>query len=549
MRHLTSGVVQIRSTTVLTTLPLPTEQEELDRLTNTVDYTVAGNGFFIKGGRIVCPAHLVIIPPQYLSAYNRFPRISETQPAPTGTMPNQISQVSRIEATITPFELDGKKCERSFSYQLRLVSTDPIQGLAELEVDNNCLYNGTAENGNPTLFGQDCDCSCWNKGSYARVHHFEWAKQPNDGEEITVVSSTVNRNFAASATDKVVQVKGTLASSNYMDGAGHILPQLSMLNIPGAFFPNSGGAVVDKCGHIVGMLYTTPCGSSFSPITLTPVSTDPGAIGQKAFPQGNLPHGTLSIGEGVISAINVSELKRFINNKYCCNGQLVTLDNNSYEEQDFSKGPFRVTYHAYAGIAYRKFQGTDYTVAVDYDGSVTGNPGFEYSLFDADGLITGIPYKEVSGILVSALAGNSGPAFLVPGSPQQGVDSFPAAIADSPFLTDLDPGDKILAVDIADCEGNCCTFPVHQAPDYYTPSQILAFVPVGGSVRFKYSPGDNPVDRFCDIECTEYRILNPVPAFMNYPYSKGISLPVINTPVQVGPIPSLATFPNFKAAF
>jgi hypothetical protein len=96
--------------------------------------TPPGAGAFLYNEKyIVTSSQNVIIPPQFLAGNNRFPYVSATQPIPNGSIPDTVTQVSRIIVSV-----NALKCNEVVNYEARLVSVSPSGDVAFLKLVKCC---------------------------------------------------------------------------------------------------------------------------------------------------------------------------------------------------------------------------------------------------------------------------------------------------------------------------------------------------------------------------------------------------------------------------
>ena len=119
---------------VTTQYGLTTSAYSANEPADTQWYYNKGVGFLFGTNKsIVVPSSLVLISPQLLANNNRFPFVSATQAAPTGTIPDTTTQVSRISVAV----LVEKSCHRVKNYDCELVSVDPLGETAIIQIKGN----------------------------------------------------------------------------------------------------------------------------------------------------------------------------------------------------------------------------------------------------------------------------------------------------------------------------------------------------------------------------------------------------------------------------
>ena len=123
--YLSDAVVSVKTLTILTTasntstVPLTITLTPPAAFNNNLrgDVWLEGNGYFIKGHYIVCPAHMVLIPPTTTSAVNRYPFTTKGagnfELGPDIPNYNQMTKVSRIFVEVK--NVNG--CPYNFIYE------------------------------------------------------------------------------------------------------------------------------------------------------------------------------------------------------------------------------------------------------------------------------------------------------------------------------------------------------------------------------------------------------------------------------------------------
>ena len=100
-----------------------------------ITYTKQGNGWFVNDFRIVCPAQLVLLPPNITEELNLYPfeknRIPKKRPKKNG---DNMFRVDRILVTVTNVNNGGK----TFIYDADLVWVDGSGDQAQLEINFEC---------------------------------------------------------------------------------------------------------------------------------------------------------------------------------------------------------------------------------------------------------------------------------------------------------------------------------------------------------------------------------------------------------------------------
>lgn len=178
----------------------------LDEHDNKSLVSYRGNGFFIKGHYIVCPASLTLISPDLLAKHHR-----DESTSTIGTCPNKLVRVSRILVDVSNVNGSGK----SYCYDANIIGIDGAANIAILRIN-------TTTN-NPII----------------RVCHpfLQWGKSRNasSGDNIMLIGNTSApgmldncRTSLAGAENGVVL--GTLGDNRYTFPTGHVPGELLLLS-------------------------------------------------------------------------------------------------------------------------------------------------------------------------------------------------------------------------------------------------------------------------------------------------------------------------------
>lgn len=542
---LKSGVVTVTVGTILTDQELPA-QGGINFDTDATTVTRTCNAIYLRGGKLLVPASAVLLPPTYQINLNKYSGPDQVAQAPNGTMPNIVSSGSQVLVTFNFERLIGKgsdECKsKSYSYRAHVVSADPLVNLALIKVSFIDPYNDNENN--PSIGHLGCEDPCGDLTGL--VHAFEWAcSEPVVGDDLFIIGSSSNFMFATGVASQVHATKARLLHANYSEESGNVQGDCMVLEGSSQFYPNSGAAVVNKEGKLVGMLLGAPSGSSFSRAIIAQFLQDPPTgQGQQFFPQGVLPHSAATLGCGMLFSSTLRGTQTFVDYLKLEDGRLVSNKIGQLEEQNTSD-QFGVLYRACLGIAYRLMFGADYTGNVDWTGGVTGEASSFYPILNAGELVPGPPSKPVRGILVTALAGESNNAFLVPGTPEQSTNGFPPSIPNSPLIgTGITFGDLITAIYVGGENG--VRFELGNHERGHSLAYIMGLVPVGGKVVVEYYKGDNPLSKFSVKQLTAEIEPIALPPFLNFPYSHADSYPEISNPAPGFSSPLLGGLANFK---
>lgn len=204
--NLRDAVVTISGQTILTS------EDNIQSIT-----TQSGNGFFIKGHYIICPADLVLINPNHKG----------------------IQRVSKILVDVSNVNGSGK----AYSYEANIVGVDGAANIAILFIDVNLIWNRD----NPPI----------------RVCHpfLQWGKSRSScpGDTIIMIGnisspvSTSNFILSYPGAENAVVV-GNISDNRYVFPNGTVPGELLLLSnviTPGL---QRGLPVITKEGTIIGML-------------------------------------------------------------------------------------------------------------------------------------------------------------------------------------------------------------------------------------------------------------------------------------------------------
>ncbi len=351
-------------------------------------YFISGNGFMVKKHYIVCPAHLVLIPPSVLATNNRYPYVSAQVGVPTGTVPNAITQVSRILVDV--FNVNG--CCNSYTYEAKLMGVDGAGDIAILHIDKRHNWNLA----NPCL---KCEHP-W----------FKWGKSREycTGQKVYALGDfTTSRHNIFANHGKVGIIEGTIADNRFMDYQGQALQELVLTDL-NVYDTRSGLPLLDKWGRIIGMQTTNVVGST-------------GA--QSVIP----------VGDGYVAGPSQFFMKPVVKALIC--GRKSRFSCELVEIFDFIGNFFKFR-KGYLGVHYHVFTGIDFDVNFN---PVTGVATERFDPTTGE-YLPGPNCKQIVGLRVIALAGNLTTAAYatVPGLVP--IAPFPAAV-DSPLLSTVSPND------------------------------------------------------------------------------------------------------------
>jgi len=338
------------------------------------DVIMEGNGFFIKGHYIVCPAHLVLMPPALTSVARVYPvdDFSSTATGPSGasggSIENRMVRASRILVSV--FNVNGD-C-RSYAYEADLVGVDGAGDIAVLVINPKRTWNAC----NP------CIEKCHPYFSFGR------SRATKNGESVFLLGDYVSdwnlRKFNAVGCIS----SGLLSDHRYVDYSGWCLPELVLVSAPA--YSYSAGLLILTCnGDVIGM-------QTCDIAAVTDVT-----VSRQQF------YGETKAGSGFVagpSQFFMCRVIRTIIKGLKCNGRRTKLDCHLCQKDD-NAGSYLKYVKAYAGLAYNVATSVDYDVTRSYTSGDPSNNGPLVRL-DCNGNFLNSPTcKEIMGIRVIGIAG------------------------------------------------------------------------------------------------------------------------------------------------
>ena len=199
---------------------------------------VHGNGFFIKGHYIICPASLVLVSPvKYPTGVHR-----QTQAAINRSLtkyPNTITRMTRIIVAVS--NVNG--CGKSYSYEADIVGVDGSSNIAVLYINGD---NG------------------WNTSSppIRSCHPFlNWGKSRNScpGDVVILIGEVtgfdrigLTRLSVGFVSENGVSV-GNIADNRYVSYGGSVPGELLLLSNIMPLGDQTGLPVITTNGTVIGM--------------------------------------------------------------------------------------------------------------------------------------------------------------------------------------------------------------------------------------------------------------------------------------------------------
>jgi len=411
---------------------------------------VKGNGFFTNKHVIVCPASLVLAPPNHTLTYNRWPSTSNSiinllalqytplQPAlpalpvpvPVGPFKvfNKDVMTRANRFLVDVYNVNGS--EHSYTYEADLIGVSGVGDVALLWIDPQRPWNATV----PCI--KECHphfrfgCSRKVKdGEKAFLIGDSAARKGNGGQfyyNPPVTAVQLEAGIATQVAGPAPNIGGVAGLSNVFSN-GNVVPQgnRGLFVIPThvtkhrhvdhcgyaqqeliavcacVFAENVGLPIIDRFGHVIGMQTMSSTGSvqrfdgsgsrfdSFTGGVGAPGPLVNGNVVALAGKNGTVPYN----GDGIVAGPSQFFLLHIIKTLLCprdsCNQSFVEL------VVDILGNYYRYT-QAYLGVAWEVFDGSMY---LDFR-SNSGNFGVFKPFFDAN--INSI--KEVVGLRVVGLA-------------------------------------------------------------------------------------------------------------------------------------------------
>lgn len=506
------AVVRIHSETLLTPIPTVVPPAPPVGSGQYSSLFMEGNGFFIKNHVIVCPAHLVLVPPSVLgSFYNRFPFTTGATGGTGGFQYNLQSRVSRILVDV--FNVNGKG--HSFSYEAQLLGVDGAGDIALLRIDPRHAWNQC----NP------CILKChpllkWGKSRALRCGEDVYAI----GDYLTNIRSLHLANGAN------MLVHGVVSDKRWLDYLGWAFAEMVVADF-NVYAYSAGMPILNKNGCVVGMQTTDVVGT---------VPGVPAALGAGTGSAGVTL--TTPQGDGWVGGPSEFFMRRVIKALLCgCKGkygsQITSVADPAGSFYSFNKGYIGVAYEVVTGLTYDTgLTGT----AVAFPSGVLTQPFFQrftrIASTGATGSFLASPAcKELIGIQVVGIAGAtgaSGPTGTI-GYYVPGADVTTAATSPVPLLT-ASPFAGTLAVGDIITHLNRC--PLGDLGQQIPPSLVLwtlhTKLTCTDKVDVTYRKMSENWENFYNASAN---VLN-YPPYMDYPWYKVHAFPAV-APYPLGILP------------
>lgn len=434
-----------------------------------------GNGFFIERHVIVCPAHLVLAPPDHSKAYNRWPfKCSEMNP--DVFYPGKMTCANRIFVDVR--DVNGSR--HSYTYQCFLMGVSGVGDIALISIDPQACFNADV----PCILKchPHLRLGCSRKERCTR-RIFSIGKSASAPGRLT--------NTCASGIQGNQWVEGTIANHRGVDYTGWAQQELLVVNLP--VFGGSGLPLINEYGQVVGMQTMDLCGSC------GPSATGAGACNNPAGYNGR--HG-----EGMVAGPAAFFLNKIV-------AKLL----NAFERKDLTfaelvndpVGQYYRLFWAYLGLAWEVFHGKHYASYVDCEGK-------DRAKFDCHGNYVCDPSeKQLIGLRVVELAQGNFGAFrndlYLPGACGAHAGSTPWL--DSPLYAEgIKQNDVITHIN---------GFELGAHDDQVPLSDVLAKYPLLSEVNILYRPHSQNYKelRSCTVNALTFS------PFADYPWYKYPSFP------------------------
>jgi S1-C subfamily serine protease len=405
------------------------------------DVILEGNGFFIKGHYIICPAHLILLPPSLGSVVNRFPLISttSTDDIELGRMKDLIVRASRILVSV--FNVNGHG--HSFVYEADLVGVDGAGDIAVLRINFKKQWN----------FCNPCIEKCHPFLKFGK------SRAAKEGEKVFLLGDFTSDVQQSRFNAVGLVTEGVLSDHRHLEYQGFVFPELVVVDV--SVYANSSGLPILNCqGEVIGMQTTNVAGiSPFTVFPTTQVEVDGtvtfGTAGATASVGSSGTIGPLVLGNelglGFVAGPSEFFMRRVIkiiikgtcSRKFQC--QLETICDAAGGYYRYRKG--------YLGLAYDVFSGVDYDVTTDFNSGdafagqrrVRLGPNGEFLNSPGCKELIGLRVLGLAGINPSQLSGVQNGFYFVPGGSASAP--FPSFLPISPLLGKLQPGDQITHFD------------------------------------------------------------------------------------------------------
>lgn len=539
--------------TIVPSTPLGISPAATNGSNQRTDVILSGNGFFIPGHFIVCPASLILLPPTINGAANRYPySLTKGYLTTPGPIDSQMISASRILVTV--YNVNGRK--QTFTYQAQIVGVDGAGDIAMLRIDYDSIYN----------IGAPC--------LHKKEHPYFMMRDSREacpGERIYVMGSTcTSSEIPYQQENQRSIVEGIISENKFLESQGWILPECIVIDA-NVYSPNTGNPIIDCYGRILGMQTTALIGNrtghfnNIVPFEGFYETGSTGSIGEPLQSLQNYFFSSDSFGAvmGPTSNFMSLVLRAFLkgNCRFEYQRHLEYVNDNANGYYRYMKG--------YAGIAYRRVDNLSYDATYDYslvaNDTIYGAPRVR---LDQNGNFVGVPdCKLIGGIQVMALAGDNGSLvqnqtsglYSVPGYTNcssavvgaifsgivEDTSTNGTDLVDSPFLGLLYPGDIIVAAGTDESQVQIGGLTEQTTLSNVTwrlnPNDLLRLVIRRGNNVANNLGTNSNTNVLQENYSNSYTIVQPLqkyPQLMDYPwYNVGLFWNVLAPPAVVSNIP------------
>lgn len=520
---------------------------------NSVDhYYTFGNGFFVSNHYIVCPAHLVLLPPSYsIGGYTRYSlnKTGGRSPQDTVTLSGaNLFRVGRILVDV--FNVNGSG--ESMSYEARLVGVDGAADIAVLSI--SCDVHRFPWNANSLSIRK---CHPYLKFGNSRRYR--------DTADVMLIGDLVSRQMTMGLSQGgydggLMQstlrgyVHGRVYNHRFVDPTGYAQPELVIVDA-NVYACSAGAPIINIYGKVIGIqtlsvagmapgyegftlgLGTLQGSGNNVPLGPTYVPPQPGPPPVPASGAGILPSnpGFRTFGDGLVGG---PAQQSFIHSVFRLLKTECGRKFDTVATQPDNLGSYNYINHAYLGVAWELVTGltfssyidSEYGIAVgQHDGTNLAAPGYP-------GKATrGPANKTIMGVRIRALAGDTSATqaryIFVPGSstPPQPLVFDPTSFVNSPLNLTANANSGIAAA-TNDIIYAINGMPVGGVGQQAAPSFALWCLKPGSAAQIavrKWADNNtSTVESYDPLDVFNIASLPTMPLAVNYPWYKYQSLPL-----------------------
>lgn len=224
------------------------------------DVVLVGNGFFIRGHYIVCPASLVLLPPAMTAYAVRYPLVNPaTAVDPNGTVTGQMVQPSEIIVDVFNVNTKGRELHDalSYSYKATLVGVDGAADIAVLRIDMDDCYNANnpcINDCHPVLhFSEKASAGC-------RTPMARGQKAYLLGDYLQALNRTYGAEMVPNHPTRLSMgiTEGLIAHHRHMNHPQFALQELVVVSGANIGTSAVGLPILNSQGHVLGMQTLNP---------------------------------------------------------------------------------------------------------------------------------------------------------------------------------------------------------------------------------------------------------------------------------------------------